>query len=151
MGTPPGTMTFHEGHCPIWVDFSESIHYGFPATASRGFKVANDARGGPIDPTTDDRVPSEEQLHDIRQYLGERFPALAGAPLLEARVCQYANTSDGHLLVDRHPADPNIWLVGGGSGHGFKLGPALGEFVSRLVLGDHAAPPFFALARTARP
>ncbi len=151
MGTPPGTTTYHEEHCPIWIDFAESIHYGFPATDSRGFKVANDARGGPIDPTTDDRVPSPDQLDGIRRYLGERFPGLAGAPLLEARVCQYANTADGHLLIDRHPADPNTWLVGGGSGHGFKLGPVLGEFVSRLVLGDHAPPPVFTAARMTRP
>lgn len=147
MGTPPGTTTYDAGHCPIWIDFAESIYYGFPATDSRGFKIANDARGGPIDPTTDDRVPSAERLDEVRRYLGERFPGMAGAPLLDARVCQYANTADGHLLIDRHPADPDTWLVGGGSGHGFKLGPVLGEFVARLVLGDHEPPAVFTAAR----
>jgi glycine/D-amino acid oxidase-like deaminating enzyme len=142
---------YHEEQCPIWIDFSETIHYGFPATDARGFKVANDARGGPIDPTTDDRAPSAEQLDKARAYLGERFPGLAGAPLLETRVCQYANTADGHLLIDRSPADSNTWLVGGGSGHGFKLGPVLGEFVARLVLGDHTPPAVFALGRQAAP
>ncbi|MBI4461540.1 MAG: hypothetical protein HY653_01415, partial [Acidobacteria bacterium] len=63
------------------------------------------------------------------------------APLLEARVCQYEATRDGHLLLDRHPAWENVWLVGGGSGHGFKLGPKVGEVVAAQVVGRGPAPP----------
>jgi len=61
------------------------------------------------------------------------------APLVETRVCQYENTTDHNFIVDRHPANGNVWIVGGGSGHGFKHGPALGEMAARLVLKDELA------------
>jgi len=79
-----------------------------------------------------------------------RFPALKGAPLLEARVCQYENSPDGHFVIDRHPDAENVWLVGGGSGHGFKHGPAVGERVAGLVFGKTTLEPFFAMSRLAR-
>jgi len=62
-------------------------------------------------------------------------------------VCQYENTPDHHFIVDRHPHAANVWLVGGGSGHGFKHGPALGELISQVVLEQQPAPAFFSLAR----
>jgi glycine/D-amino acid oxidase-like deaminating enzyme len=121
------------------MDFGERIFYGIPGTEGRGFKLADDTRGAPIDPTTDERLPTAALLAAARQALARRFPALARAPVVEFRVCQYENSPDGHLLVDRHPEADNAWLVGGGSGHGFKLGPALGEHVTGLVL-DGASP-----------
>ena len=89
-------------------------------------------------------------MQRAQRYLEYRFPALAGAPLIEARVCQYANTPDGHLIVDRHPSADNVWLVGGGSGHGFKLGPALGDFVARRVLTGRDTHPLLSLQRFER-
>jgi sarcosine oxidase len=71
----------------------------------------------------------------MRAYLAERFPALAHAPLVESRVCQYENTSNGDFILDRHPTLENVWLAGGGSGHGFKHGPAVGEYLAQLVAG----------------
>ncbi len=82
---------------------------------------------------------------DARAFLAERFPALAAAPLVECRVCQYENTSTGDFLIDRHPDFDNVWLVGGGSGHGFKHGPAVGEHVCALIDGRAAAEPRFSL------
>jgi glycine/D-amino acid oxidase-like deaminating enzyme len=61
------------------------------------------------------------------------MPALGDAPLVESRVCQYENTSNGDFLIDRHPEHENVWIVGGGSGHGFKHGPAVGEYVANLM------------------
>ena len=84
-----------------------------------------------------------------RSLLSRRFPALAAAPLLEARVCQYESTPDGHLLIDRHPQAPGVWIVGGGSGHGYKLGPAVGEHAAGLVLGDAEPLPRFSFSRFA--
>ena len=146
-GTPAGSSDFHDEKLPVWLEFGAPMYYGFPATASHGFKITNDARGDDIDPSTADRAPTEELVRQSAQYMAYRFPALAGAPLIEARVCQYANSPDGHFIIDRHPTADNVWLVGGGSGHGFKLGPALGEFVAHLVAGDEDAHPFFSLAR----
>jgi len=85
-----------------------------------------------------------------REVLARRFPALTAAPLVESRVCQYENSPDGHLILDRHPQAENLWLAGGGSGHGFKLAPVVGEHVAALVRGEARPLPQFALARLAR-
>ena len=55
---------------------------------------------------------------------------MRGAPLIETRVCQYEQSADGNLIVDTHPEAANAWIAGGGSGHGYQLGPALGEMLA---------------------
>lgn len=148
-GTPRGSDRYQPGHFPIWIDFGERIFYGFPDIRGRGFKLADDTRGELFDPTHGDRKPSEEAITRARRLLAERFPELAKAPLLAAEICQYENSPDGHLILDKHPSMKNVWLAGGGSGHGFKLSPALGEMVANAVLGRMAPPEMFALARLA--
>jgi sarcosine oxidase len=146
-GTPRGSDRYQPDRLPIWIDFGERIFYGIPDVHGRGFKLADDTRGEPFDPTNGERKPSEEGLSRARRLLAERFPELAKAPLLAAEVCQYENSPDGHLILDRHPSLKNVWLAGGGSGHGFKLSPALGEMVANAVLGRATPPEMFALAR----
>lgn len=146
-GRPAAPSPWQEDTFPTWIDFGERIFYGVPGNRHRGFKVADDTHGEEVDPTTLDRRPSEAGLRRARSLLAERFPGMAGAPLLESRVCQYENTADGHYLIDRHPLYDNLWLVGGGSGHGFKLGPAVGEHVADLVTGAAQPLPRFSLAR----
>ena len=109
--------------------------------------MADDTRGPEFDPTSGQRLVSEDSLAAARRYLAYRFPGMKDAPLVETRVCQYENTTDHNFIVDRHPAGANVWIVGGGSGHGFKHGPALGEMVARLVLKDETADPLYRLAR----
>ena len=132
---------------PVWVDFGPRIYYGVPESERRGFKIADDTRGPGFDPTGGERLGDPAALERVRTYMARRFPAMKGAPLLEARVCPYENSPDGHYLLDRHPAAGNLWLLGGGSGHGFKLGPALGEMACAMVLGEREPEPFFSLAR----
>ncbi|MGH7645879.1 MAG: FAD-dependent oxidoreductase [Gemmatimonadales bacterium] len=146
-GTPPGDGRFLDDALPVWIDHGERFMYGIPGNFHRGFKIADDTHGPPFDPTTGDRAPRAEGVLAVRGYLGFRFPALRDAPLVEARVCQYEISPDEGFLVDRHPAAANAWLVGGGSGHGFKHGPALGELVAQWVLERRAPEPAFALAR----
>jgi glycine/D-amino acid oxidase-like deaminating enzyme len=146
-GTPPGDPRFTEEALPVWADHGARFMYGIPGNEWRGFKVADDTRGPPFDPTSGERLPTPAALRAVRDYLAVRFPALADAPLLEARVCQYENSPDEDFIVDRHPDAADLWLVGGGSGHGFKHGPALGELVADLVLAGEAAPAEFRLAR----
>lgn len=146
-GTPAGDTRFNDDRFPTWVDNSPKRFYGIPGTQWRGFKVGQDVAGPAIDPSTMDRVVSEAGIALARNYLAHRFPALADAPLVETRVCQYEMSPDGNLIVDRHPARNNIWLVGGGSGHGFKFSPALGEYVAQLVLGRAKIKAQFSLAR----
>jgi glycine/D-amino acid oxidase-like deaminating enzyme len=76
-----------------------------------------------------------------------RFPALADAPLLESRVCQYENSTDHNFILDRHPEAENVWIVGGGSGHGFKHGPVMGEMVADAVMGKKVPPAEMAVHR----
>ena len=149
-GTPPGDTRFTEEALPVWADHGARFMYGIPGNRWRGFKVADDTRGPPFDPTAGERQATSEGLRAAREYLGYRFPGLAGAPLLEARVCQYEQSPDEHFIIDRHPGADTVWFVGGGSGHGFKHGPAVGELVAAHVL-DHRVPdPQFALARFVR-
>jgi glycine/D-amino acid oxidase-like deaminating enzyme len=146
-GTPAGDTRYDFGALPSWLHLGERIAYGVPAHERRGLKVADDTAGEEVEPTSMDRAPSPAGIARARAILGERFPALADAPLVEARVCQYEASSDGHFLVDRHPQLENVWLVGGGSGHGFKMGPAIGEHVAALVQGRAAVHPLFAHGR----
>lgn len=142
-GTPAGDRAHDETRLPVWADFGARLWYGIPGSERRGFKIADDSRGEPIDPERAERIPSPQGIAAARDYLAERFPRLADAPLIDARVCQYTNTTNGDFLVDRHPEARNVWLVGGGSGHGYKHGPALGELVAESVLGETVVEPTF--------
>ena len=146
-GTPAGDGRFSDAHLPVWADHRGRFRYGIPGGDLRGFKIADDTRGPEFDPTHGERAVSPETLRDIREYVGFRFPALRNAPLLETRVCPYEQTPDGHFILDRHPAMGYVWLMGGGSGHGFKHGPAIGEMLADLVLNDREPHAIFRLAR----
>lgn len=146
-GAPRGSERYQPGHLPIWIDFGERIFYGIPDLGGSGFKIADDTRGEPFDPTNGNRTPTETGIARARAVLAERFPELGAAPLLKAEVCQYENSPDGNLIVDRHPDAANVWLVGGGSGHGFKLSPAVGELIANRILAGKEVPKMFHLER----
>src|SRR6266852_2497461 len=143
-GPPPGDRRFAPPAMPAWIDFGEEM-YGIPDIEARGFKIAFDRHGPPFDPDTGDRIAGQT-FDAVRAYLARRFPALRDAPVVAAEVCQYENTCNGDFLIDRHPELENVWLVGGGSGHGFKHGPAVGEYVARLVAEGGAVDERFQLA-----
>jgi sarcosine oxidase len=142
---PPGDTRFAPPALPTWIDLAHDAYYGMPDLEGRGVKAAFDRHGPAFDPDSGSRVPSPECLDETRRYLGHRFPALRNAPLTEARVCQYENTSTGDFLLDRHPALENVWLAGGGSGHGFKHGPAVGEYLAGRILDGAPGEPRFSL------
>ncbi len=148
-GTPAADHSYDEGTLPVWADHSDHFMYGIPGNQNRGFKLADDTRGREFDPTSGQRLVDDDRLIEARRYLAYRFPGMKDAPLLETRVCQYENTADHNFIIDRHPTNTNIWILGGGSGHGFKHGPALGEMVARLVLKDESAEAAYRLARFA--
>ena len=134
---------------PCWID-SAAAMYGIPDIENRGFKIAFDKHGPAIDPDTESRLVSQHTVDLARQYLAQRFPKLQDAPLLQAEVCQYENTANGDYLIDRHPAHDNVWLIGGGSGHGYKHGPVIGEYVADALINGAAIDPIFSLAAKAR-
>jgi sarcosine oxidase len=144
IGTPAGSDLFSPSSLPTWLIRNEES-YGIPDLESRGLKVALDRHGEPVDPDTQSRIVAANEVDEIRRFVAHRFPVLAEAPIVEARVCQYENTSNGDFLIDRHPSLGNVWFAGGGSGHGFKHGPAVGEYVAQQILDGAAPEPRFLL------
>ncbi len=144
-GVPPGDERFASPAMPAWIDFGQGW-YGVPDVESRGFKVACDDHGPVVDPDGLSRIPSAEGIEAARTFVATRFPDLRDAPIVESRVCQYENTSSGDFVIDRHPTLENAWVLGGGSGHGFKHGPAVGELIADCIDGRAPIEPRFALA-----
>jgi glycine/D-amino acid oxidase-like deaminating enzyme len=129
---------------PVWVDVDGAdYYYGIPGNNYRGFKIGVDKRGEIFNPTTGDRTANADVLLKARKFIAHRFPLLKDAPLVENRVCPYENSPDGNFLFDHHPEATNLFFLGGGSGHGFKHGPALGELVAEVMHGERAIPKDF--------
>jgi len=145
IGVPPEDHRFRPPAMPAWIFQADQI-YGIPDIENRGFKLAFDSHGPRFNPDAGERVVSSEGILAIHAYLAKRFPALKDAPVVETRVCQYENTSNGDFLIDRHPELSNVFLVGGGSGHGFKHGPVVGEYTAGVVNGTSTQEPRFSLA-----
>jgi len=143
-GVPAGDARFAPPALPTFL-FQGDESYGMPDLETRGLKIALDRHGERIDPDTQSRTVSAGAIEEIRQYVAWRFPALKDAPIVETRVCQYENTSNGDFLIDRHPEMENVWFAGGGSGHGFKHGPAVGEYVTGRLLDGAPGEARFSL------
>jgi sarcosine oxidase len=149
-GAPAGDQRFRAPTLPTWIDFKDEA-YGLPDIEGHGIKIAIDRHGPPFDPDTTVRVVTNQGLAETRRYLTRRLPDLNDAPVVQTEVCQYENTSNGDFLIDLHPEFANVWLVGGGSGHGFKHGPVVGEYVAARVAGSNEGiEPRFSLATKAR-
>jgi sarcosine oxidase len=133
---------------PGWVDY-DGAFYGVGDLDGRGVKLSPDVEGPPIDVDAADRFVLPEHVAEARAYLAHRFPALEGAPLVGTRVCQYEITPDTRFVIAPHPEHPSVWLMGGGSGHGFKHAPALAERMPGWLTGADAPEPMFALGERA--
>ncbi len=145
--SPALAARYEPARLPVWADFNDGdVFYGIPDVAGYGFKIAHDKHGAVMDPDTDNRRAGPGAVAAIRTYLRKRFPEIAAAPISSVRVCQYENTANGDFLLDRHPRVEGAWLVGGGSGHGFKHGPAVGQYMADLITGKRQAThPRFSL------
>lgn len=146
-GIPAGDARFSASALP---NFSESTYYGFPSIDGRGLKVCPTTGSPTFDPDVDERIVSAIEARRAREYVARRFPALAGQPITETRVCQLENTADEHFIIDRHPEWENVLIAGGGSGHGFKHGPVIGDYIARRALGEATDPAFDGMVRLAR-
>jgi glycine/D-amino acid oxidase-like deaminating enzyme len=126
-GTPAGSERYLPGHLPIWIDFGERIVYGLPDTHGRGFKIADDTRGEPIDPTSANRTPSASGILRARHLLAERFPELAKAPLVAASlpVRKQSRWSPDVIAIQTAMSGSSAALR-----PQFKLSPAVGEMTA---------------------
>ncbi len=129
---------------PGFCDY-DGPYYGHGELGGLGMKIAPDTAGAEVDADEVERLPDPAQEALAREYVARRFPALADARIVGSRVCQYDLTTDTHFLVARHPERPSWWLVGGGSGHGFKHGPALAEYIADCVEGRREPESFHGL------
>jgi sarcosine oxidase len=137
-----------EWNGPGWVDF-DAAFYGHARVEGIGFKVGPDMDGVEVDPDTRPLDATEEGIAIARDYLARRFPSLADAPVASAPGCHYGLTPDGQFVFAKHPEHGNVWLLGGGSGHGYKHGPALAEHVEAVLAGRAEPEPRFALGERA--
>jgi glycine/D-amino acid oxidase-like deaminating enzyme len=142
----PASVAEQFDHMPCWIDIDgTNFYYGIAGNTGRGFKIGVDLRGEPFDPTNGDRCMTTTVFEKAKIFLAHRFPSLMHAPLLESRVCPYENSPSGNFIFDLHPQAENVFFLGGGSGHGFKHGPALGELVADVMSGDKQPPSLFRL------
>jgi monomeric sarcosine oxidase len=142
---PEGSVEFSLGALPIWIDQTETkIAYGFPDFGN-GVKLGFHRLGPPFDPDTPRYAPEDEAIAEAAEYLAGHLPRMRGAQLKAAQVCHYENTLNGDFLVDLHPGTENVWLLGGGSGHGFKHAPAIAEYLVNALEGKGEPEPRFSL------
>jgi glycine/D-amino acid oxidase-like deaminating enzyme len=146
-GLPAGDGQFVDPNLPVWIDVGRRVWYGIPGHLDGGFKIADDTAGPRFDPSRGQRQITQSGMTAARRFLGRRFPAMKNAPLVDSEVCQYEASPDSHFIIDRHPAAANVWIAGGGSGHGYKMGPAVGEMLAALVLDESEPEPQFQLSR----
>lgn len=138
---PTGSDAFLPGKLPGWADFNDgNLFYGFPDIEGRGFKIAHDKHGEYFDPDNGNRRMEESSFDTLRNYMRRRFPGLADQPFIGERVCQYTNSSNGDFLMDKHPDFESVYLLGAGSGHGFKHGPEIGRMAAGMVMMGTGAP-----------
>lgn len=117
-------------------DISNTGWYGFPLHPKNGVvKIANHSTGLKLHPEFDERaVTKENELH-LRQFLKETFPTLANDPIVYTRLCCYTDTLDGHFWIDQHPNINGLTIGSGGSGHGMKMGPVIGDMIATTAEG----------------
>lgn len=142
-----GDTRYDWRNMPGWIDHGYPA-YGVPAVKGHGFKAAFAWHHAVMDIDRSDRVTDPSTVARCRRYLATRFPELADSVITDQKVCQIVNTPDRHFIIDRHPAHEDVVLVAGGSGHLYKHGPVVGEFVSGFALGKHDTNWRFRLDRS---
>lgn len=149
--SPQGESDLMENKLPVWfnLDTRGVVNlYGIPGNEYRGFKAAPELSDDITDKfDTYHRYWKPEEMKFVKDIIDARFPKMTGRPLVEARVCQYTETPDNNFIFDRHPEAGNLWILGGGSGHGYKMGASLGEMATEIISGERNIHPTFALSR----
>jgi sarcosine oxidase len=135
---PPGDERYRPGSMPVWIDFDGSF-YGFPSFDGNSIKACPDWLG-PIERCDESaRECADETIAASREILRRRLPGIADQPVVRTWTCFYEVAPDAHFIIDRHPGLADVWIAGGGTGHAFKHGPVIGEYLAALVTGNAAA------------
>jgi glycine/D-amino acid oxidase-like deaminating enzyme len=91
------------------------------------------------DPDGYDEGVDADFERDVHDRVAARLPRLAGMRAIAGRVGLYDVTPDWHPLLGPVDGVDGFNLATGGSGHCFKLGPAIGELVAAELLGRKLA------------
>jgi sarcosine oxidase len=51
----------------------------------------------------------------------------------------YTNTPDQHFVIGRAPGRDNVVVLGGFSGHGYKMASVVGDIAAELVVNGKSA------------
>jgi len=125
---------FAPGRFPVWIDATER-HYGLPSDGViDGVKMAAHHLGETVDPDHVRREVDASYLEEMAAFGTRRFPDLAPV-ITHAHTCLYTNAPNEDFILDRLPQSPNVWLVSGCSGHGFKFTVLLGKIAADLAAG----------------
>lgn len=117
-------------------DIANTGWYGFPFHPKQGVvKLAKHTDGLVLHPDQDDRQIRDAEVADMRKFVKHSFPQLADAALVYTRRCLYTDTLDGHFWIDQHPEIKGLSVSTGGSGHGMKMGPIIGEMTADMAEG----------------
>ena len=111
---------------------SKTGWYGFPAQPDGVVKIGNHGIGIEKDPNAAIEIP-EKYFVALRQFLSESLPALQDAPITKTRICMYCDSWDGDFYIDHHPNKSGLLVATGGSGHGFKFAPMLGNIIADVL------------------
>ncbi|MEQ8303529.1 MAG: FAD-dependent oxidoreductase [Cyclobacteriaceae bacterium] len=133
IGSPSGDDRYAYPNFPVWIYDSD---YGMPDLLGQGLKIAPYPDYNTIDMDTDERMVNPYETKRVHDFINYRFPGLRNQPIVSSRVCQLTFSTDEHFIIDTHPELKNVWFVAAGSGHGFKHGPALGEYVANRIINN---------------
>ncbi|MCA1846602.1 MAG: N-methyl-L-tryptophan oxidase [Actinobacteria bacterium] len=144
-----GVTPFLPDRHPFWMwDTGSNTRLGFA-----GFLYGSPALDGPdggvklsrVDerPCTAETVDRAVTAAEIDEVVAALRPHLAVelGPVVEARVCMWANTPDHHFVLGPHPHKPDVIVGAGCSGHAFKFLPVIGEILADFVMDGKTAHP----------
>jgi sarcosine oxidase len=123
---------------PAFIHFvGERAYYGIPladplAGGEAGVKVCRHHGGQVTTADALDRSARVEDERDVRSYVSAHLVNADGA-LLAHHACMYTSTPDHHFVVGIHPRWSRVIVLGGFSGHGYKMASVMGEIAADLV------------------
>lgn len=129
---PPDQQASH----PIVADFVLASYFRS--------ETGNLTLTGLIDPAEADAVVNPDRFSehvgfdfvaDVGERLVRRYPAMELSQSIGGYASLYAITPDWHPVVDEVPSGSGFFICSGFSGHGFKLGPAVGVMVADMLTG----------------
>ena len=144
---PPGYEKPH----PVFADFINATYFRS--------ETGNLTLVGLIDPSEAEAIVDPDNFaqgvdDDFVMETGERlvrrYPSMDAAGFTGGYASLYAITPDWHPIIDELPVGSGFYVCSGFSGHGFKLGPAVGVMLADLITGEKTVPFDTQLFRFAR-